>query len=440
MRGRLLAAGLFLALVLALVFPVSAQEPGRRVQATRQPHMFYEPQAKYPPLGAMQAFREGLPKALGAALVSLFLAMWLTRPLPEMERALHRRQLKTSTAALSAPVPPPPPPTLPSPDFEPSPGTSESLETVGEGLALPIPEEGPAEPDRPAEQETATQMALAIGEASPLQPLLEAPHLPQVVPSEPAVPRGNNLGALRIPDRIRKSESTGPPLRESVCSSRRIRPPLDNPLQPFSWDQVAPEHILPFREGESSDPGLLVYLVEADRVGGFLAALACELLLESKGSLILATVSAGLPEVVQALLEADPTTPPAELLVRLRREGRNLEKMVRRIYMPRPGGVSLEGLLRQARDLREGREGLAGVLLEPISRLEVGGGDLPSWLRRLHEGAALGGFPVFMAASQPGFPVESCPGRVLALGEVEVARIIGSSASGEEAHRGAPLP
>jgi hypothetical protein len=446
---------------MVLVFPVSAQQPERRVQATRQPHMFYEPQAKYPPLGAMGAFREGLPTALGAALASLLLAMWLTRPVPEMERALHQRQLKTSTAAPSAPVPSPAPPAAPSSDFEASLRTSEPLEAVEEGSALPIPEEGPAGPERPADSETATQEALptseaslpepgsstqealAASEASLPKPLLEVPRLPRVGPTRGSIdasaPRAGTLGALQAPGRTRKPDSTRHTLRESVCPSRRTRPPLENPLLAFSWNQVAPEHILPFREGESSNPGLVVYLVEPDRVGGFLAALACELLLESTGSLILATVSAGPLEVVQALLEAEPTTPPAELLVRLRREGRAVEKVVRRLYVPRPGGVSLEDMLRRARDLREGRGGLAGVLLEPISRLEVGGGDLPSWLRRLHEGAALGGFPIFMVASRPGFPVGSCPGRVLTLGEAEVARITGRAAAGEESRRATPL-
>lgn len=443
MRRCLLAAGLFLAMLLVLLFPASAQQPERRVQATRQPHMFYEPQAKYPPLGAMRAFREGLPTALGAALASLLLAMWLTRPVPEMERALHQRQLKASTAAPSAPGSRAAPPAASSSDFEASPGTSEPLEAVEEGPALPIPEEGPAGPAQPAESETATQEAPPASEASLPEPLLEGPRLPQVgptrVPIDPASPVVGTLGALQAPGRTRKPDSTRHALRESVCPSKRTRPPLDNPLLAFSWNQVAPEHLLPFREGESSNPGLLVYLVEPDRVGGFLAALACELLLESTGSLILATVSAGPLEVVQALLEAEPTTPPAELLVRLRREGRAVEKVVRRLYVPRPGGVSLEDLLRRARDLREGRGGLAGVLLEPISRLEVGGGDLPSWLRRLHEGAALGGFPVFMVASRAGFPVGSCPGRVLTLGESEVARIIGRAAAGEESRRATPL-
>lgn len=443
MRRCLLAAGLFLAMLLVLLFPASAQQPERRVQATRQPHMFYEPQAKYPPLGAMRAFREGLPTALGAALASLLLAMWLTRPVPEMERALHQRQLKASTAAPSAPGSRAAPPAASSSDFEASPGTSEPLEAVEEGPALPIPEEGPAGPAQPAESETATQEAPPASEACLPEPLLEGPRLPQVgptrVPIDPASPVVGTLGALQAPGRTRKPDSTRHALRESVCPSKRTRPPLDNPLLAFSWNQVAPEHLLPFREGESSNPGLLVYLVEPDRVGGFLAALACELLLESTGSLILATVSAGPLEVVQALLEAEPTTPPAELLVRLRREGRAVEKVVRRLYVPRPGGVSLEDLLRRARDLREGRGGLAGVLLEPISRLEVGGGDLPSWLRRLHEGAALGGFPVFMVASRAGFPVGSCPGRVLTLGESEVARIIGRAAAGEESRRATPL-
>ncbi len=443
MRRCLLAAGLFLAMLLVLLFPASAQQPERRVQATRQPHMFYEPQAKYPPLGAMRAFREGLPTALGAALASLLLAMWLTRPVPEMERALHQRQLKASTAAPSAPGSRAAPPAASSSDFEASPGTSEPLEAVEEGPALPIPEEGPAGPAQPAESETATQEAPPASEACLPEPLLEGPRLPQVgptrVPIDPASPVVGTLGALQAPGRTRKPDSTRHALRESVCPSKRTRPPLDNPLLAFSWNQVAPEHLLPFREGESSNPGLLVYLVEPDRVGGFLAALACELLLESTGSLILATVSAGPLEVVQALLEAEPTTPPAELLVRLRREGRAVEKVVRRLYVPRPGGVSLEDLLRRARDLREGRGGLAGVLLEPISRLEVGGGDLPSWLRRLHEGAALGGFPVFMVASRAGFPVGSCPGRVLTLGEAEVARIIGRAAAGEESRRATPL-
>jgi len=442
-RRCLLAAGLFLAMLLVLLFPASAQQPERRVQATRQPHMFYEPQAKYPPLGAMRAFREGLPTALGAALASLLLAMWLTRPVPEMERALHQRQLKASTAAPSAPGSRAAPPAASSSDFEASPGTSEPLEAVEEGPALPIPEEGPAGPAQPAESETATQEAPPASEACLPEPLLEGPRLPQVgptrVPIDPASPVVGTLGALQAPGRTRKPDSTRHALRESVCPSKRTRPPLDNPLLAFSWNQVAPEHLLPFREGESSNPGLLVYLVEPDRVGGFLAALACELLLESTGSLILATVSAGPLEVVQALLEAEPTTPPAELLVRLRREGRAVEKVVRRLYVPRPGGVSLEDLLRRARDLREGRGGLAGVLLEPISRLEVGGGDLPSWLRRLHEGAALGGFPVFMVASRAGFPVGSCPGRVLTLGEAEVARIIGRAAAGEESRRATPL-
>jgi hypothetical protein len=430
-------------MLLVLLFPASAQQPERRVQATRQPHMFYEPQAKYPPLGAMRAFREGLPTALGAALASLLLAMWLTRPVPEMERALHQRQLKASTAAPSAPGSRAAPPAASSSDFEASPGTSEPLEAVEEGPALPIPEEGPAGPAQPAESETATQEAPPASEACLPEPLLEGPRLPQVgptrVPIDPASPVVGTLGALQAPGRTRKPDSTRHALRESVCPSKRTRPPLDNPLLAFSWNQVAPEHLLPFREGESSNPGLLVYLVEPDRVGGFLAALACELLLESTGSLILATVSAGPLEVVQALLEAEPTTPPAELLVRLRREGRAVEKVVRRLYVPRPGGVSLEDLLRRARDLREGRGGLAGVLLEPISRLEVGGGDLPSWLRRLHEGAALGGFPVFMVASRAGFPVGSCPGRVLTLGEAEVARIIGRAAAGEESRRATPL-
>ena len=443
MRRCLLAAGLFLAMLLVLLFPASAQQPERRVQATRQPHMFYEPQAKYPPLGAMRAFREGLPTALGAALASLLLAMWLTRPVPEMERALHQRQLKASTAAPSAPGSRAAPPAASSSDFEASPGTSEPLEAVEEGPALPIPEEGPAGPAQPAESETATQEAPPASEACLPEPLLEGPRLPQVgptrVPIDPASPVVGTLGALQAPGRTRKPDSTRHALRESVCPSKRTRPPLDNPLLAFSWNQVAPEHLLPFREGESSNPGLLVYLVEPDRVGGFLAALACELLLESTGSLILATVSAGPLEVVQALLEAEPTTPPAELLVRLRREGRAVEKVVRRLYVPRPGGVSLEDMLRRARDLREGRGGLAGVLLEPISRLEVGGGDLPSWLRRLHEGAALGGFPVFMVASRAGFPVGSCPGRVLTLGEAEVARITGRAAAGEESRRATPL-
>ena len=443
MRRCLLAAGLFLAMLLVLLFPASAQQPERRVQATRQPHMFYEPQAKYPPLGAMRAFREGLPTALGAALASLLLAMWLTRPVPEMERALHQRQLKASTAAPSAPGSRAAPPAASSSDFEASPGTSEPLEAVEEGPALPIPEEGPAGPAQPAESETATQEAPPASEACLPEPLLEGPRLPQVgptrVPIDPASPVVGTLGALQAPGRTRKPDSTRHALRESVCPSKRTRPPLDNPLLAFSWNQVAPEHLLPFREGESSNPGLLVYLVEPDRVGGFLAALACELLLESTGSLILATVSAGPLEVVQALLEAEPTTPPAELLVRLRREGRAVEKVVRRLYVPRPGGVSLEDMLRRARDLREGRGGLAGVLLEPISRLEVGGGDLPSWLRRLHEGAALGGFPIFMVASRPGFPVGSCPGRVLTLGEAEVARITGRAAAGEESRRATPL-
>ncbi len=446
-RVRLLAAGLFLTLALAvvLVFPVSAQQPGRRVQAsTRQPHMFYEPQAKYPPLGAMQAFRDGLPTALGAALASLLLAMWLTRPLPEMERALHERQVKTPTVAPSSPGPLLVTPEAPSSNPASSAGTSDRLEPAEESSAPPVLEEPATCPDPPAGPETPGQAALPGVEASLPEPLLEDPPSlqagPTLGPVEPTALRAGALRSLRAPGRTRKPDLTEEALREPVPPARRLRPPLDSPLLAFSWNQVAPEHILPFREGESSCPGLLVYLVEPDRVSGFLASLACELLLESTGSLILATVSAGPLEVVQALLEAEPTTTPAELLVRLRREGRALEKVVRRLFVPRPGGVSLEDLLRRARDLREGRGGLAGVLVEPISRLEVGGGDLHAWLQRLHDGAALGGFPVFMVAARPGFPVETCPGRVLTLGEAEVARITGRSSAGEESRRGTPVP
>jgi len=433
-KARALAAGLLL--VLFMLCPVSAQEPARRVQAsTRQPHMFYEPQAKYPPLGAIQAFREGLPTALGAALASLVLAMWLTRPLPEMERALHERQVKTSSQSQSFPgplqaCPEPSPSAL-------SAATSDSLEPVDDLSAPAEMEEQPAFSEPPARPEALKPQPLPETEVPLPEPFAVIPGPPQAGSALVPPPPNESLRSLEKSCRARERVLAETLLRQPVAPSKRVRPPLDNPLLALSWSQVAPECLLPFREGESSRPGLLVYLVEPDRVGGFLAALAAELLLESTGSLILATVSVGPLEVVQTLLEVEPTTPPAEVLARLRREGRAIEQVVRRLYVPRPGGMALEDLLRRARDLREGGGGLAGVLFEPITRLEVGTGDLSSWLHRVHDGAALAGFPVFMVAARPGFPVESCPGQVLTLSEAEVARIIGHSRAEERSRGGA---
>lgn len=403
--------------LLALANPVWAQQPGHQA-STRQPHMFYEPQAKYPPLGAMQAFREGLPMAIGSALVSLVLAMWLTRPLPEVERALYERQARSSQPDPPKAPPPPGPPEQDAVDLAEPPGKAATPEAEEEPVSGPGPES-------PLLKEVSGPADL---------PVLDSPEtLPSVLrPAalEPSLPRPE---ALRPVERLPQARPLVPALPAGTSGfTRGIRPPLETPLVPFAWEQVAPENMLPFREGEFCNPGLVVYLVDPERVAGVLAALAVELLLESPGGLVLATVSAGPLEVVQFLLEAGPAIPPAELLARLRREGRAMERIVRRVWTPPPGGMPLEDLLRRARELREGRGGLAGVVLEPLTRLELGGGELSAWLERLHQGAALAGFPLFMVASRRGFPIESCPGRILTLGEAEVSRITESRGPGKD--------
>ncbi len=153
------------------------------------------------------------------------------------------------------------------------------------------------------------------------------------------------------------------------------------------------------------------------------ALLAADLLLDSPGRVILASVSAGPAEVVEVLLEAGPQTPRAESRARLRREGRAIDLLARRLFVPRGGGLTAEGLLRRGRELAEVKGGCAGVVLEPATRLEMGSLDLASWLRALHEVGTHGGFPLFLVAPRPGFPVGSSPGRVVDLDEVEIARL-----------------
>ncbi len=365
---------LALALVLLILWvaPVGADEKVKGVKPlTRSPHMFEEPQAKYPPLGAIEAFRGGLPLALGIALASLALATWLTRPLPEVELALEQRE-----ARLPGPVAWPTGP-VPTPQR-----TAPAVEGPPSG--------GPAAP--------------------PTAPV----NVPQVLRS--AAPEAPEPAVLRlVPAPVRRT------------AEPRVPPPAESPLRPLDWQEVAPDRPLPFRDRQSTLPGLVVYLADPPRVPALLALLTADLLLDLPGRVVLASVSAGPADVVEALLETGPETPRTEVLARVRQEGKALDRLARRLLVPTGEGLTVEGLLRRARDLAEGRGGLAGVVLDSATRLEMGRSHLVPWLRSLHEVGCHGEFPVFLVAPRPGFPALQCPGRVVDLDDMETARLLARS-------------
>jgi len=364
---------LALVLLILVAAPVVADEKAKGVRPlTRSPHMFEEPQAKYPPLGAVQAFRGALPMALGIALASFALATWLTRPLPELELALQQREARLP-AAVAAPV-----------------GVIPALERVAPSLA-PSTEVAPS---------GGSQAAPNAPAAAPQVARSPAPGAP-----EPAVLR-------LVPAPVRRP--AGP----------RFTPPPESPLRPLDWQEVAPDRPLPFRDRQSGCPGLVVYLADASRVPALLALLTADLLLEQPGRVVLASVSAGPADVVEALLEVGPDTPRAEVLARVRQEGKALDRLARRLFVPTGEGLSVEGLLRRGRDLAEDRGGLAGIVLDAATRLEMGRPDPASWLRSLHEIGCHGEFPVFLVASRSGFPSQDCPGCRVDLDDAECARLL----------------
>ncbi len=210
---RLALAWLVLVLLAA---PVGADEKARGVvPLTRSPHMFEEPQAKYPPLGAVDAFREALPLAVGAALASFALAMWLTRPLPEMEMALHQRETRV------------PGPVAPQ-TVQPAPPAAVALEAPPPALVAPVvpSTSGPAAVSAPAETEGSRPVQVAREQVREVQ----APTIPEAAP-ENRVP----VSAPRI---------AGP----------RVSP-RESPLQPSPGRRRHPIVRCPYGMGRRRLPG-----------------------------------------------------------------------------------------------------------------------------------------------------------------------------------------
>lgn len=311
---------LLLAALLLVAGPAWAQGPGVK-PLERSPHIFYEPQVKYPAQGADEAAGAALPLALGAALAVFAGAFWLTRPLPELEMAL-------ATAGPPAPAPAPPP-VLPAPPV----------------AALPAVEPPP----------------LVLEEPRPAPP---APARREPVLRLPVAPAGSRMEA-----------------------------PPESPLRRFSWSDVAQTAPLPLVPGESAGPGLVAYLAPAAVRPGLLAATTAALLEQTKGRVVL--VATGVtPQEVLARLGGD--SPEG-----LRRHARRLEKLARRLYLPRGGTLTVERLLRAAEDT-------SAVVVDAASRLEMGSPEPGQWLRDLHGVGSHGGFPVFLVAD-PGFVPASVP-------------------------------
>lgn len=306
----MLAALLLLALLGGSAW---AQGPGVK-PLERSPHIFYEPQVKYPAQGADEAVGTALPMALGAALAVFAGAFWLTRPLPELEMAL---------ASSAPPAPVEIPEVVPVPAMAPAPVAWEE----------PLPA-----PPAPVRRE----------------PVRRAPDLP-----------------------------TAP----------RMEAPSESPLRRFSWSEVAETAPLPLVPGETTGPGLVAYLAPAAVRPGLLAATAAALLEETRGRVILLATGVTPQEVIARLGGDSPEG--------LRRHAGRLQKLARRLYLPRGGTLSVERLLRAAEDT-------SAVVVDAASRLEMGAPERGQWLRDLHGVGSHGGFPVFLVAD-PGFVPPSVP-------------------------------
>lgn len=314
---------LLVALVL-LTGPAWAQGPGVK-PLERSPHIFYEPQVKYPAQGADEAAGAALPLALGAALAVFAGAFWLTRPLPDLEMAL----------AGSAPAVAPP-------------------RVVPEPPAAPLPQ--------------------VVAPPPPV--LLEEP-----MPAPPAPVR-------REP--VRREPTRRLPV---VPTANRMEAPPESPLRKFSWSEVAETAPLPLVPGESAGPGLVAYLAPAAVRPGLLAATTAALLEETKGRVVLLATGVTAQEVLARLGGDSPEG--------LRRHARRLEKLARRLYVPRGGTLTVERLLRAAEDT-------SAVVVDAASRLEMGAPEPTQWLRDLHGVGSHGGFPVFLVAD-PAFVPPSVP-------------------------------
>lgn len=310
---------LLLVAFLLLAGPAWAQGPGVK-PLERSPHIFYEPQVKYPAQGADEAAGAALPLALGAALAVFAGAFWLTRPLPELEMALA-----ASAPAAPVPVVVPPPPVVAPPEVA----------------------------------------------VAPPPVVLEEPR-----PAPPALVRREPVRRLPV-----------------APAGHRMEAPPESPLRKFSWSEVAETAPLPLVPGESAGPGLVAYLAPAAVRPGLLAATTAALLAETKGRVVL--VATGVtPQEVLARLGGD--SPEG-----LRRHAGRLEKLARRLYLPRGGTLTVERLLRAAEDT-------SAVVVDAASRLEMGAPEATQWLRDLHGVGTHGGFPVFLVAD-PGFVPPSVP-------------------------------
>lgn len=327
MRLRLLL------LVLLLTGPGWAQGPGNPVKPLeRSPHIFYEPQVKYPPQGADEAFGGALPLALAAALGVFGGVFWLTRPVAQLELALDHAHARAESPAATVPV-------------------------VSAAPAAPA-----AVADEPRE----------VAEE------------PRPVAREPvAVVREEPLPAPPPPRREAPRRLAGAPV------GARMAPPAESPLRRFSWSEAAETTPLPLVPGESTGPGLVAYLAPAAVRPRLLAATAAALLEGTKGRVILLATGVTPVEVIACLGGDSPEA--------VRRNARRLERLARRLYLPRGGTLPVERLLRAAEDA-------SAVVLDSASRLEMGAPEPSQWLRDLHGVGSHGGFPVFLVADPASLP------------------------------------
>lgn len=152
---------------------------------------------------------------------------------------------------------------------------------------------------------------------------------------------------------------------------------------------------MPLVPGEATGPGLVAYLAPAEVRPRLLARTAAALLRETEGRVVLAASGVTAEEVLGAL-----AGPGGATLEGLRREGRRLERLLRRLEVPRGGPLPVERFLRAA-------AGASAVVVDAAARLEMGSPEPARWLGDLHSGASHFGFPVFLVADPSFVPASA---------------------------------
>lgn len=300
-----------------------------------RPHMFWEPQVRYPPEGADEALRHALPRALFLALLTFALANLLTRP----------------SSPLAGEV-----------------GPVGAAEASGEGKPV------------------GAEMPIEVGESRPV-----------AVSAEPPAAKADPVGrpqpcgeALRQVAPRETGAAPAPPLQGETGPAGRDGFPAPSGgvgLRSFSWEAALglATISLPFVPGATVEAGLVGYLAEEPLRRLLGPAITGYLLRESRSAVVLLAGSFSDEEVGEGLLAGEAGAPARTLEGRpLSRALRRAQAFSRRLFVPADTRLAPQALCRRLAALAD-EFGSAVVVADLEARGLVGASDAETWMGRLHE-------------------------------------------------------